>query len=134
MKIRDDFVTNSSSSSYVVAYKDVCDSKLEKKLKAITLDILESEDYSGNTESARILRSMEEMEKYISHLFGSPSYTVEHYLEDYCPDYTKHEIQKLFDNGFAIAVKSVGYYDSVVNSAIDLLDFASENFIIISRE
>lgn len=134
MKIRDDFVTNSSSSSFVVAYKDTCDSTLEKKLKGITLDILESEDYSCETECAKILRNMEDLEKYVSDLYGILHYSVEEYLAEYCSDYTRDEIQSLFDNGFALAVKQVGYGDSVVNAAIHLLDIASENFIIINRE
>lgn len=134
MKIRNDFVTNSSSSSYIIAYKDVhndSESTIDK-LNNISKVLLDNTDHY-ETGCAEYFNSIEEVEAYLKDRYYD-DFKLEDALETWGGGqrYTREELEQMIKDGYVIAIKEVSYHDELVRDMIDLLDETSNYFTLIN--
>lgn len=139
MKVRSDFVTNSSSSSFVIAYRAnvEVDEETVKKYPFVSLyprlieALIDATDYC-NTEIADVFSTQEEYDKFFIDRYGWKKHTVQEIIED-DEDYRREyeEASKYLADGFAIMRKRVSDSDSSLESFIKTLAMDNDGFVIL---
>lgn len=143
MKIRTSFVTNSSSSSFVIAYKNLPEIDegtlakypfLKNYEKLIENALFAEGDYETN--SGEICKTKEELDECIIDNFGwRETDTIEKILEDeYFYKDTYNKAIKYLEEGFNILYKQVGYSDDCCLNMIKTLAEDENNFVILEGE
>ena len=143
MKVRRDFVTNSSSSSYVIAFKSYGNVKSEilemypqiAMYKKMIKALVECDDYE--TSKGVIISCKEEYDTYLTRLYDFwECKTVEELLERegerFKNDYNK--VVDYLESGYSIIIKDVDYN---AESFCDFLSLVAEDnpaFIIVKRD
>lgn len=145
MKVRNGFVTNSSSSSYVIAYRkmpELDDETLHKYpwLKGygelLEKTLLAEGDCSDTTEGS-IANTKEELDQLFIDRYGwSKDKTVEDVIAHDDEGMYEHyeEMRKYVESGFNILFKSIDNNDDVYMTILDNMAKDNDNLVILEGE
>lgn len=142
MKIRSDYVTNSSSSSYVIAYRNLPEFDDETLAKYPFLKnygkMIEKVLFTAgdnDTTEGEVARTKEEYDKWFLDRYSWKNITIEELLED--DRWLKARYNKAveyLEKGFNILSKDVDYNDEYCANMLDELAKDEENFVILEDE
>ncbi len=142
MKVRRDFVTNSSSSSYVIAYRSLPEFDEEtiakypflKNYGKLIEKILFTEG-DDETSAGEVSRTKEEYDKWFIDTYGWRQTTIEEIISD--DRWLKERYNKAIEyleKGFNILSKYVDYNDEYCSNMLRELSNDEDNFVILEAE
>lgn len=143
MKYRSDFVTNSSSSSYIIAYQQTpnYDEATLEKYPSLTclnrlVDIVltASSDYNETDEGDKI-STREELENFFVKRYGWADRTLDDILSD--DEYLKEQYGKCasaIKRGYIVLFKEISYSDDTLAGIIQELSKSNVGVEIIGQD
>lgn len=143
MKYRSDFVTNSSSSSYIIAYQQTpnYDEATLKKYPALAcfdrlIDmVLTASSDHYETDEGRKITNKEELDDFFVDRYGYSLHTLDDILSD--DEYLKERYGKCINaiqRGYVVLFKEVSYSDDILSDLIRELGNGNVGVEIIDQD
>lgn len=129
MKVRNGFVTNSSSSSFIIALKDDQSTSFDAVIHA-----LEYATNDDNTSPGEVIRTVDELTAYYLDGYSVDSEEALNEADTYCA-HQYRKLKALIENGYVVVTKYVDYSDyGLVSFMHALVKAYGEGAIIIEED